>query len=107
MIRAVFLRHGPVLCGFSLTGHAGTAQKGQDIVCAAVSSAAYMAVNTLTDVCHCPAQVELDEQAGRMTVELAPEQAAEHREILEGFAAHLCQLAQQYPRSIHTEYTEV
>ena len=41
---------GTVL-GFSLQGHAGCGEAGQDIVCAAVSSAAYLTVNTLTDVC--------------------------------------------------------
>ena len=41
---------GTVL-GFSLQGHAGCGEAGGDIVCAAVSSAAYLTVNTLTDVC--------------------------------------------------------
>ena len=50
MIFAVcsFGEHGAA--GFTVQGHSGSAEAGEDIVCAAVSSAVYMAVNTLTDV---------------------------------------------------------
>ena len=36
-----------LLSGFSVTGHAGAGEYGQDIVCAAVSSATYMTANDL------------------------------------------------------------
>ena len=50
MIFAVcsFGEHGTA--GFTVQGHSGSAEAGEDIVCAAVSSAVYMAANTLTDV---------------------------------------------------------
>lgn len=51
MIRADFLSlpDGRLL-GFRLCGHAGWGEEGTDIVCAAVSSAAYLVANTATDV---------------------------------------------------------
>ena len=51
MISVAFLTppEGGVL-GFSMEGHAEYGEAGEDIVCAAVSSAAYLVVNTLTDV---------------------------------------------------------
>ena len=43
MIRAEFFADAQgTLLGFSVTGHAGLAESGEDILCAAVSSAAYM-----------------------------------------------------------------
>lgn len=107
MITAVFFVDNQMPCGFSLNGHAGLAKHGQDILCAAVSSAAYLTVNTITDVYHLPADIEQDEQIGRMTVRIAPQKAAPCRELLLGFFAHIEQLQQQYPRHIHTEYSEV
>ena len=38
------------LTGFDISGHAMFAESGSDIVCASVSSAAYMAANTVTAV---------------------------------------------------------
>ena len=46
MIRAVFFE-GENGRGFEISGHAG-GSAGRDIVCAAVSSAVYMAANTVT-----------------------------------------------------------
>ncbi len=36
--------------GVGVTGHSSYAEAGSDIVCAAVSSAVFMAANTITDV---------------------------------------------------------
>ena len=107
MITAVFFVHDQMPCGFSLSGHAGLAKHGQDILCAAVSSAAYLVANIVTDVHRIPARVEQDEHSGSMTVDIAPHKAAPCRELLLGFFAHIEQLQQQYPRHIHTEYSEV
>ena len=107
MITAVFFVSNHEPCGFSLSGHAGLAKHGQDILCAAVSSAAYLTANTVTDVYRVPAKVEQNEREGSMTVQIAPQQAAPCRELLLGFFAHIEQLQQQYPRHIHPEYSEV
>ena len=50
MIQVEFSVHDHAPVGFCISGHAGAGSAGRDIVCAAVSSAAYMAANTLTDV---------------------------------------------------------
>ena len=49
------------IVGFSIDGHAGFGEAGTDIVCAAVSSAAYMTVNTITEVLHADAHVSADD----------------------------------------------
>lgn len=61
MIHAEFIRHGQRYVGFSVTGHAGFAGYGEDVVCAGVSSAVQMAANGITEVLKIPAQVICEE----------------------------------------------
>ena len=53
MIQITFFRKlDGLFCGFRVFGHAGFAGYGKDIVCAAISSAVYLVVNTVVDVMH-------------------------------------------------------
>ena len=92
------------LCGFRIAGHAGAGQAGEDIVCAAVSSAAYMAANTITDVLLLPADITVRDGYMELTVtgELAPCQA-----VLSGFRLHMQAMQEQYPERVHLKITEV
>lgn len=96
MIRAAFRETGGLLSGFTLEGHAGAGRRGEDIVCAAVSSAAYMAANTVTEICRCTAQAECRDGFLRLEVE----DPARCQDILRGFLLHLEQLQGQYPGRI-------
>ena len=93
------------IVGFSVDGHAGYGEAGTDIVCAAVSSAAYMAANTITEVFHADAQVSVDD--GEMLVRLTRSQAVNCRDILAGFKLHMVGLEEQYPENIRVSYLEV
>ena len=104
MVRAVFWYRGGQPVGFDLEGHAG-GQAGRDIVCAAVSSAAYLAANTLTDVCGCAADVT--EADGHLRVSLSDEDAKRGEIMLRGFALHMKALRDQYPNQIEVNETEV
>ena len=104
MTEAIFFRREGRLCGFTVTGHTDNAGSEQaKLVCAAVSSAVYLAANTLTDVIKADASVSVDD--GRMTLRLADtgESAAA---VLEGLRLHLIQLEEQYPTYLSTK-TEV
>ena len=92
MITAVFRPDG-----FSITGHSGYARHGSDIVCAAVSSAAYMTANTITDVFHSDAEASESDGEMNLVVKDGGENALG---ILEGFRLHMEQLREQYPRFI-------
>ena len=96
MIRVSFSERDGALCGFTMKGHAGAADCGHDIVCAAVSSAAYMAANTLTEICRCGAVAEAEEGYMRVTVE----DTASAADILNGLRLHLDGLREQYPDCI-------
>ena len=58
MIKAEFLSYGKDLVGFSVSGHAGAGRYGQDIVCAAVSSAVMLTANTITEFLFTKADVK-------------------------------------------------
>ena len=105
MTRSKFLQRNGRLCGFVLTGHAGSAEAGQDLVCAAVSSAAYMTANTITEVCGC--HPDIREEDGCMAVRLSPQEEERCRDILEGFRLHMQELGEKKQKNITIELTEV
>ena len=81
------------------------AESGQDIICAFVSSAAYMAANTITDVIHADAAAEADD--GDMYVMVSPKDASLCRDVLAGLKLHLINTEEQYPNYLQVNYTEV
>ena len=93
------------LIGFQIRGHAGGIQ-GQDIVCAAVSSAAYMTANTITEILHVDASVAVAEEV-EMYLRIPRRDAVQCREMLAGLKLHLLALEEQYPKNIQVNYTEV
>lgn len=85
--------------GFIVRGHAGSGPKGFDIVCAAVSSAAYLTANTVIEVKKVDADVTVEE--GYMAF-FIPESAKEAaKDILLGFELHMQELQKQYPTRIN------
>lgn len=66
MIRAVFYRDRQgAITRFEIAGHAGFAEKGEDIVCAAVSALGQAAILGLEEVLDLVPEVEVDED-GRL-----------------------------------------
>ena len=104
MIRATFRYRAGQAQGFSLIGHAEAGAKGEDIVCAAVSSAAYMTANTLTEICGLPAEVVVKD--GEMSVAFAEKDGCA-QVVLDGFLLHMQALQEQYPTRIQVQKMEV
>ncbi len=92
--------------GFRMEGHAGFAEEGEDIVCAAVSSAAYLTVNTLTEVRHI-APLSLRAEEGEMFFRIEPKDEPICRDMLRGLKLHLTTLEEQYPQCIRVGYLEI
>jgi hypothetical protein len=105
MIRAVFFASGNQLLGYHISGHAGYEESGKDIVCAFVSSAAYMTANTITEVMGVEAQAEADE--GDMMFRIGRKDAEKCKELLEGLRLHLLNTEEQYPQYLTVKTTEV
>ena len=104
MIRVRFHTADDAIVGFTLDGHAGAGFSGQDIVCAAVSSAAYMTANTVTEIIGATADITVDD--GYMQVMLT-DKIDGCQDVLSGFRLHLEALQEQYPKRVHLMNTEV
>lgn len=102
MITVRFFVEGDLVTGFRIRGHAGWDESGQDIVCAAVSSAAYMTCNTLTEICRLPCAATADD--GEMTLSLESGAARSAQDLLRGFSLHMRSLSRQYPNHIKVIY---
>ena len=97
MIKARFFTTDDQICGYEISGHSGSAESGQDIICAFVSSAAYMAANTLTEIIGSEIEAEVDDGFMKITV---ISKLSEAQQILEGLRLHLVSLAGDYPDNI-------
>ncbi|MBQ3537435.1 MAG: ribosomal-processing cysteine protease Prp [Clostridia bacterium] len=86
---------------FTIKGHSGFSEEGSDIVCAAVSSAAIMSVNTITEILGVKAEPKVKD--GFLQFEAGGKAA---RDIIDGLRLHLEGLAEQYPDYV-TVTTEV
>ena len=104
MIRAVFQRRNSGLCGCTVKGHAGYAQNGQDIVCAAVSSAIMLTANLITEQLGEQAEVSSEDACVRIRLRQA---SGSGTLLLEGLLVHLQCLSEEYPGTIQISYSEV
>ena len=92
------------ISGFSVSGHSGYAEAGQDVVCAAVSAVVGMAEATINDVCGAKAKVRVKEEDARITLTLPAvcEEEESVQAVLAGMLLTLCNFRDDYP-----DYIEV
>ena len=95
------------ITGFSVSGHSGYAEAGQDIVCAAVSAVVGMAEATINDVCGAKAKVRVKEEDARISLTLPAvcDEEESVQAVLAGLLLYLCNLRDEYPD--HIEVLEV
>ncbi len=105
MTTVTFLESGNLITGFIISGHSGFAEEDSDIVCAAISSAAIMTANTITDIYKIKANVT--ERDGYLSIKMSPKEAENVSEILQGLQLHLNFLSEQYPKYIKLKFSEV
>ena len=91
-----FLRENEIQ-GFEISGHSGYAPHGEDIVCSAVSSAAIMAANTITEQTDAKADVRMKDGYLYLMLSVQNDTAAA---VLSGLRAHLTDISKQYPQYI-------
>ena len=105
MTRCEFFTEGDRITGFSISGHSGYAEAGQDIVCAAISAVVTMAEATINDVCGAKAKVRVkDGENNRITLTLPASCDEEEavQAVLSGMMLTLLSLREDYP-----DYIEV
>lgn len=98
MIKAVFFTENGRLSGFSLSGHAGYGTAGNDVACAAVSSAAELTCNTVTEFFGDDADVSVSENM--LTLRLKNKGCGYSEKLIESFKTHLGFISEEFPRSI-------
>lgn len=95
MTEVKFLTNSQGIYGFSLYGHSSV--DCDDVVgrlvCSAVSSAAYMAANTLIEIIGDEAETMVDDSFMRVALHSV---SNESKAVLDGFKLHLTQLSVQY-----------
>ena len=104
MTKCEFFMEEDRITGFSVSGHSGYAEAGQDIVCAAISAVVTMAEATINDICGAKAKVRVKDGDARITLTLPASCDEEEtvRAVLAGMMLTLCNMRDDYP-----DYIEV
>ncbi|MDE6833201.1 MAG: ribosomal-processing cysteine protease Prp [Ruminococcus sp.] len=103
MICAKFYHSDGLLKGFDISGHAGYAESGSDIVCASVSSAVQFAVNILAEF-DCEPEVNVSDNLIKCRITASQNNADS---ILEVFRNHLEAILEEFPETINITISEV
>ena len=104
MTKCEFFMDEDRITGFSVSGHSGYADAGQDIVCAAISAVVTMAEATINDICGAKAKVRVKDADARITLTLPASCDEEEtvQAVLAGMMLTLCNMRDDYP-----DYIEV
>ncbi len=94
--------------GFKVAGHAGFAESGKDIVCAAVSILAVNTVNSISKFTTVPNKLKVDEKNGVVNFKV-PEPDAIARLFLRSFELGISTLTDdpEYGKYVRLEFKEV
>ena len=101
MTTAKFLFSDDTIVSFELSGHSGAGEEGTDIVCSAVSSAVYMAANTIIEIMKLSPEAEVRD--GYLKLQISLEDARKSKVITDGLYLHLSELQNQYPNNLKLE----
>lgn len=83
--------------GFSFSGHSGYSEAGSDIVCAAVSSAVMLTVNSCIDGFNVDAVPEVFDDTVRFTVN---KKSSDADRLIGALKEHLEALSEEYPENV-------
>ncbi len=98
------------LIGYTYKGHAGYADYGFDIVCAAVTAQLMMACNGLEMIAEVPLDIEMDPNGGFFSFrirDLQKENVQKARMLMETLKLGLMAISEQYEENITLEEEEV
>ena len=104
MTTVTFHSEGSRIVGFQVEGHSGYAPEGEDIVCAAVTSAVRLIECAVNDVLGLEAAVKVREQDASISLKL-PNGLGQTNEstcqtLMAALMVHFVQLAEEYPDNL-------
>ncbi|MBE7025794.1 MAG: ribosomal-processing cysteine protease Prp [Ruminococcaceae bacterium] len=97
MTKVEIKRTANKITAFTVCGHSGYGEAGEDIVCASVSAVVWSTVNGLTDIAGLP--VEYESRDGFVSCNVPPLSGQEREKadlLLESMVAFLQALSEQY-----------
>ena len=104
MTTVTFHTAGERITGFTVQGHSGYAPEGEDIVCAAVTSAIRLVEATVNDVLGLAASVKVREQDASISLHLpgglSPTAESTCQSLLAGLMVYFSALHDEYPDNI-------
>ena len=104
MTTITFRNEGGRIIGFDSQGHSGYAEAGEDIVCAAITSAIRLVDATINDVLGLAASVKIRESDAtisfRLPGSLGPTAESACQALLTGLMVYFAELHDEYPENI-------
>ena len=104
MTTVTFHSEGSRLTGFEMQGHSGYAPQGEDIVCAALTSAVRLTECAVNDVLGLEAGVKARDKDAYLSLKLPktldPDSENVCQTLLAALMVHCVQLAEEYPENI-------
>ena len=104
MTSITFLCEGKRIIGFDAVGHSGFAAEGEDIVCAAITSALRLVECVVNEVLGLCAAVKVSEEDTKISFRLpggrAPTAESTCQTLLAGLMVYLAELHGEYPENI-------
>ena len=104
MTTVTFLTEESRIVGFEVSGHSGYADAGEDIVCAAITSAVRLVEATVNDVMGLCAAVKVNERETSITLRLPGGLASDGREHLSEFADGADGVSGTAPRRVSRQH---
>ncbi len=105
MTKVTFYRAQDGYTAVDLIGHAGYAEEGEDIVCAAISSSVQLIHVLLFDVQKIAVDTLIEDEGAHIRLTLPQDQVTEGQNAFRAFHLHLSELEENYSEFIHV--TEV
>ena len=104
MTTVTFHTEGSRIVGFEVQDHSGYACEGEDIVCAAVTSAVRLVECAINDVLGLEAAVKVREKDASISLKLPAKLGQTHEStcqaLLTALMVHFVQLNEEYPENI-------
>ena len=104
MTTVTFLTEDARIIGFDVQGHSGWGESGEDLVCAAITSAVRLVEATVNDVMGLCAAVKVREADASISLRLpgglANTAESTCQNLLTGLMVYLAQLHDEYPDNI-------
>ena len=104
MTTVTFRSQGSRLTGFEMQGHSGYAPQGEDIVCAALTSAVRLTECAVNDVLGLEASVKVRDKDAYISLKLPNGLGQTNEEtcqtLLAALMVHCVQLAEEHPENI-------